>query len=573
VAAICRRLDGLPLAIELAAARVRLFPPAALLGRLERRLPLLTGGGGDLPARLRTMRGAIAWSHDILSPNEQRMFRRLAAFVGGFTLAAASVLTGEANGQEGDVVGAVTALVEHSLLHRLGDDDEPRFGMLETIREYGLDLLAASGDEGAVRTAHARYFLHVAEEANAVFWGRRPGPWRGELQSELPNLRAALAWLIETGDGEAALRLATALEPLWWISHQSEGRRWLTRALALRDDVADDVVAAALVVAGGLANDQGDHAEAAARGQEALALAEGAGTDPADARYLLGIVAMNAEDPALRSEGKARAHLEAALASYRLRAEPIRAAFTLCRLANLILRSPAADLDQAQRKLDEAMVIFRGTDHVPGTAITVFWLGEVARRRGDGPAAAKCYREALTLHVATGQAWCVAGAFEGFAWLAVETGAAETAARLWGAAVALRDTLGLPLPDPYMAAYDAAVARVRATLGTERFAAAWDDGRSRPMAEVVAEADGFAARMARSSPSTIARVAVDATGLTPREVEVLRLLVEGKSDREIAEVLFVSRHTAANHVGSILGKLGVPSRAAAAAVAVRQGLV
>jgi excisionase family DNA binding protein len=577
VAAICAGVDGLPLAIELAAAQTRLFAPSALLARLGRRLPLLTGGPRDQPARLRTMVDAIAWSHDLLSEAEQVLFRRLAVFVGGCTLDAAASVAGD----WGDaVLDGVVALVDHQLLGRVDQPDggpdasTPRFAMLETIREFGLERLADSGEEGPVRTAHARYFLAEAEEANAIFWGRLPGSWRDRLEPDLPNLRAALAWLIETADGESALRLTAALEPAWWIlCHQTEGRRWMARALTLRAGVPDAVVVATLVVAGRVAFAQGDYAEAAARGQEALAVAEGSGVSPADALVLLGMVASDAEDPALRSETAARARVEAALASYRGRDEPVRTAFALIRLARLDLNVPVADLDRARARLDEAITIFRRIGHAHGVAVAVFMLGEVARRRGDFAAAAGHYRESLALHVATGHPWGIAQVFEGLTALAVETGHAETAARLYGAATVLRDELGLPVPAPQRAAHNAAVARVRAALGPAGFAASWDGGRSRPVAEVVGEADGFAARIGQSAPTAPARSSEDGAGLSRREREVLALLVEGKGDREIAGALSISYRTVTNHVASILTKLDAPTRTAAATLAVRRGLV
>jgi excisionase family DNA binding protein len=576
VAALCEGVDGLPLAIELAAAQTRLFAPSALLTRLGRRLPLLTGGPRDQPARLQTMRGAIAWSHDLLSEADQVLFRRLAVFVGGCTLDAAASVAGD-RGDE--VLDGVAALVDHHLLGRVDQPDggpdagTPRFAMLETIREFGLERLADSGEEAPVRTAHALYFLAEAEEANAIFWGHRHGSWRDRLEPDLPNLRAALAWLIETADGESALRLAAALEPAWWIlCHQTEGRRWMARALTLRGGVPDAVVVATLVVAGRVAFAQGDYAEAAARGYEALAVAEGSGVDPADALFLLGLVASDAEDPSLRSNAAARAHVEAALASYRGRNEPVRLAFSLVRLARLNLDPPVADLDQAGRQFDEALSIHRGTGHTTGIAYAAGGLGDVAVRRRDFPAAAPHYREALALHFAIGHQWGIAQVFEGLARLAVEMGYAETAARLYGAAAALRDELGLPVPASQRAAHDAAVARVREALGPEGFAAAWDGGRSLPVAEVVGEADDFAARIGRSTPTAPALSSDDEAGLSRREREVLALLVEGKGDREIAEALSISYRTVTNHVASILTKLDAPTRTAAATFAVRRGL-
>ena len=239
-AEICRRLDGLPLAIELAAARVKVFPPRALLARLERRLPLLTGGPRDAPARLRTMRDAIAWSHDLLDADEQRLFRRMAVFVGGFTLDAAIDVAGDGTLPEEAVVEGISSLVDKSLLHPAASDDaanddlgEPRFSMLETVREFALDELARSGEEDAVRRAHAEYFRALAERAEPELRGAGQVAWIARLETELPNLRAVLDWSLAGGEVETGLRLAGALCWFWFLrNHVAEGRAWFDRARA-----------------------------------------------------------------------------------------------------------------------------------------------------------------------------------------------------------------------------------------------------------------------------------------------------------------------------------------------------
>jgi len=236
VADICRRLDGLPLAIELAAARIKVVPPPALLARLERRLPLLTGGGRDMPARHRTMRDTIAWSYDLLLPDEQSLFRRRAVFVGGFDLAAAEAVAARDGSSGDEVFDGVAALVEQSLLRQEeGAGGDPRFGMLETVREFGLDRLVADGDEVAVRDRHAVWCLRVIETA----WPprattSRSGEALARLDAERDNVRAALAWVIARADADSALRLAGGLAEHWWLRGTfSEGRSWLDRAMAL----------------------------------------------------------------------------------------------------------------------------------------------------------------------------------------------------------------------------------------------------------------------------------------------------------------------------------------------------
>ncbi|MDP9356600.1 MAG: helix-turn-helix domain-containing protein, partial [Chloroflexota bacterium] len=233
VAGIVRVLDGLPLAIELAASRIKLFPPTALLRRLERRLTLLTGGARDLPARQRTLRDAIAWSHDLLTEEERLLFRRLAVFAGGATCEAAEAVADPAG--ELGVVNGLAVLVDQSLLRKEDDPDgEPRYRMLETVREYALERLDASGEEAAVRDRHAAWCLALAEAAGAVLWTTYDPGVVARLEAEHPNLRAALTWFAQASDGEALLRIGATLGRFWYVAgHAREGRGWLERALAL----------------------------------------------------------------------------------------------------------------------------------------------------------------------------------------------------------------------------------------------------------------------------------------------------------------------------------------------------
>ncbi len=271
VAEVCVRLDGLPLATELAAARVRVFPPQALLGRLEQRLSLLTGGGRDLPVRQQTMRAAIAWSHDLLAGDEQVLFRHLAVFVGGCTLEAIDAVAPLDGGL--DVVEALSSLVDQSLLREEdGPDGEPRYLMLETIREFALERLVASGEEGTVRDRHAAFFVALAERGMPAVG--LPGSLArlAVLEQEDPNLRAALAWAVEQRDAETGLRLLTALDGAWSAGGRvREVRTWTERVLALGGDAVPGLRVLARVILGGTALVLGDEPAAAAAGEQSLA--------------------------------------------------------------------------------------------------------------------------------------------------------------------------------------------------------------------------------------------------------------------------------------------------------------
>ncbi|HEX6607499.1 MAG TPA: AAA family ATPase, partial [Chloroflexia bacterium] len=289
VAAICRRLDGLPLAIELAAARSKILAPPALLARLESRLPLLTGGVGDLAAHQQTLRDTITWSYNLLGVAEQQLFRQLAVFAGGFTLAAAEVVCGgSATGAAAtgildsrvarglpvpDVLDRLTALLDQSLLQSDPGGEETRFRMLETIREYAWDRLAASGEAAAIRRRHAAYFQALAEAADAGWQGTRQAIWRQRLAVEHDNLRAALAWMQETAQGEAGARLAGALARFWAThGYLAEGRRWLEWALQAAHPLPVADRARLLDGASEIAYWQADYAAARAWAEEALAL-------------------------------------------------------------------------------------------------------------------------------------------------------------------------------------------------------------------------------------------------------------------------------------------------------------
>ncbi len=260
VAEICRRLDGLPLAIELAAARIKVAPPSTLLARLEKRLPLLTGGGRDLPARQQTMRDTIAWSYDLLTPDERTLYRRLAVFVGGCTLESAEAVANARGDLDLDVFDGIASLMDKSLLRQEeGADGKPRFLMLETVREYGLEQLAANDEENQVRQQHADHYDAVIEAVTPMArW-----PYTMErlrlIDAERDNLRATMAWLLRVDDPERHLRMATRLFPLWTpVGTFGEGRRWLEQGLAHGKQIPDDVRALALSDIGTLAGLQGD---------------------------------------------------------------------------------------------------------------------------------------------------------------------------------------------------------------------------------------------------------------------------------------------------------------------------
>ena len=576
VAAICRLVDGLPLAIELVAARVAHLPLAAIQDRLERRLPMLTGGPCDVPERQRTMTATIAWSHDLLTQREQMLFRRLAVFEGGCTLDAAEVVLAGVPGC--DILDELASLVAKSLVQMDASvDGDGRYRMLETIREFAHARLAESGDEEMTREAVTDYFLAVAERLRPRIEGADGVPALQRLEQEHPNLRMALTCAMETGSAETALRLSGALWKFWWIHrHMATGRRWLERALELEGPVPPRVRLEALYGAGALALGHSDDASAARYGTEGLAMARAIGDCLHEARfrYLLGTAAVG-----LGSLDQAAVHFDAALAGFRSsgsHAEPSSAAFADHGAAMSLVGAAAVAIAQGQPEpasalSAEALAIWRDRGDRWGMGEALGRLAAAQAALGEIEYAVILYRESLEHYAANGDNAGVAECMAGLGRVAALCGQTERAARLLGAADGLCATVGTLLRPTFRSAQEQTVAMVQATLGEPAFAAAWAGGRRLELHEAVAEAlaeshwSDVTAREVPHSPG--------ADPLTRRETEVLRLMVEGKTDREVAATLFVSRRTVTSHVSTILGKLGVHTRTAAATTAVRRGLV
>ncbi len=475
VANICIGLDGLPLAIELAAAKVKLFTPQALAVRLQHRLSLLTGGAQDLPPRQRTLRSEIAWSVDLLPPAEQQLFRCLAVFVGGFSLDAAQAVWGPAaGGQHPDVLDGIASLLDQNLLrHEQGPDGEPRFGMRETIREFGLDQLADCGELAAMRRRHADYFLALCEAAEPELRGPNRRPWMARLELENGNVRAALAWYTavpDTGDNpdsapkeDGGLRMAAALYWFWF---------------------------------------HGDHSHA----------------DP-------GYVT-------------ARAQLESSRKLWQHQSDNWSLGDVLC------------------------------------------LLGEVLHRQGELAQAAKLYAECLQVSHDEGDKIRMALMLHHLGALAHVCGEDAAAARLFGAAAALRSAAGGANRFTITSSeeYDREVDAVRVVLGEAAFTAREAEGQALTMPQVLDLALTICAAITSSPTATPAdspisspiAAANTASGLapspallSPREVDVLRLAAQGLSNAEIADRLVVSTHTVNHHLTSIYAKLNVSSRHAA----------
>jgi predicted ATPase/serine/threonine protein kinase/tetratricopeptide (TPR) repeat protein len=393
VVEICARLDGLPLAIELAAARVKVLTPAAILGRLESRLRLLTGGALDLPERQQTLRRAMDWSYELLTAEEQKLFRRLSVFVGGFTLEAAEAVA-NAGDLELDVFDGVASLVDKSLLHQMGESaGEARFGMLGTMREYGLERLAAIGEEVGTRRAHAAYMMIMAEDgAPHLASGTGQALWLERFFSEHDNIRAALGWLIQTGNADWGLRLARAVSQFWLQhAHPTEGLDWITTLVKL-DGGSAPMRMWILAVATALYNLQGDFASGLEFTQKSLAIAREQGDRLAIAANLNSLAVTQS---LLGNHNAAKESCADALSAWEELGDPASAARSLSNLADI--SKAAGDYVNARSLHEQAFSRFQALDDSSGMGWSLNHQGDVARAQGDIAAARRVYEEGLAI--------------------------------------------------------------------------------------------------------------------------------------------------------------------------------
>jgi predicted ATPase/class 3 adenylate cyclase len=525
VAEICVRLDGLPLAIELAAARIKMLPPKAMLQRLGNRLKLLTGGARDLPERQRTLRATIEWSFALLDEGEQVLFARLAVFSGGRTLEDIEAICDAEGDLPVETFDGISSLVDKSLLRQKeGPNGEPRFVMLETVHEYAREKLRQSGEAEEIKRVHAQYFLILAEEAYPQLKGANQLEWLERLEVEHDNMRAALTWALERQETDVAIRLGGALWLFWFVrGYHSEGIRWLEEALAIDGHVSPESRAMALVGAGALAFEQGalDLAqEAFEEGLELLAHEEASEAKLWLLSYL-GSLAWEREEL-----GQARVFFEEQLALSPEMSDPWWLAHSLSVLA--LVPHSLGDYERATELYEESIDLFReqGAKHslaycLNDLAMVVYSQGDLGRAaqlteegialqrelgaRGDvalglcnlgwiallqyDPGwAAELYRESLSLAWDIGMNPTVQSALEGFACVAREERDAERAALLWGAAQALHETKGIPRDTDFLEEADARISAVRSGMGEEAWEEAWRKGRAMTLVEAVSYA-------------------------------------------------------------------------------------
>jgi predicted ATPase/DNA-binding XRE family transcriptional regulator len=496
VAGICARLDGLPLAIEIAAARTKLLSPQSILTRLDSRLHLPSGSGRHTAnARQQTLKGAIDWSYNLLDEAEQRLFRRLGVFTGGYTLAAVEAVC-NATGDLGiEVLEGIESLLDKSLLrHEEGESEEDRFTMLETLREYAADMLREGvGESEEVSRHHAEYYLALAEAAEPELRGTQQARWLGRLEHEHGNLRTALRWTAEH-DTNVAVRLVATLWWFWWLrGHITEGREWLREVLALERSADEDIIwrARALRGAGWMAYAQGDYDTAQVVLAEGLALFEEKGEKRGIASSLdnMGALAFTTGD-----NDAARALYERSLA---IRKEMDDRRATATSLNNLGLVATAqGDYEGARPLLVESQALYRELRDDYGIATSLNNLGLATLREGNFESALPILKESLAIRSAMGDKYAIAYSLVGFAaYAGRDEGGAEgarTAARLLAATNALLDSIGARLENVYLAVYERTIAEARARLGEIAFTQAWEAGAQLSMAQAIDEAGAVA---------------------------------------------------------------------------------
>ncbi len=631
VTEICRQVDGVPLAIELAAARLRILSTSQLRDRLAAGLPALGGGPRDLPARQQTIRSAIAWGYDLLSHTEQRLFRRLAVFIDGFDLVAAEQLCADPDDQPGHapiapdaVADLLSGLADASFLtSESRDHGERRFLMLGIIRRFGLELLEQSGEGERVRRRHAAWYAGRAVLAEPALLGSKQADWLRWLDSNAGNLRTAEETAFTVGPVSDGVRLVGSLWRYWDIRGQLAEARWaMERALPHLDAVPPAAQATLLTSLGHVLSDLGEYERAERLYADALAIRRD-GDDPGQVAGLLNILGI-----LLQTRGefeRARSLHQESLAIRTRRQEQRGVALSLLNLGRVAFH--LGDCDRAAEQEAEAIAILHeigDQDQIAyachaigltavrqgqsesarelltrseglfvdlgdrfGVANARQALGHIALLDGDLARAADLMGQAIDLRGDIGYVWGVVDSTEGIGELAARAGRPEIALRLLLAANRFRDVLGAPLDDTDQHRHAATVGRLRRQLGRVRAAESVSRAGLMSRNQTAELALTLATELAAAIPdeTTLRPIATERMGvstnanpttqynLTPREREVLSLVAEGKSDREIADDLFLSRRTVSEHVRHILGKLETPTRTAATALALRAGLI
>ena len=529
VARICARLDGLPLAIELAAARVKLLSTRAILSRLDHRLKLLTGGSPDLPTRQQTMSAAIDWSYELLSDEEKRLFRRLAVFEGGFTVEGAETILGDT-----EVLDGISSLVNQSLVavREAVENAEPRMQMLEVVREYAVDRLETCGEAERIRNAHAAYFLTLTEQAEPQLHGPQPAEWLSRLDAEYDNLRAVLRWSL-ANDRVTAARIAGALRNFWvFRGYLTEGLGILKEILGATPDVGWAVLGKLLSAAGNISKFQGDYQTAHTMYEDGLRKAQQAQDLTQVSLFYRGLGGLALEE---NNRPAARRFIEQALATAREANDRFGIARSLSMLGDLA-RSDGDD-KAARPWLEEALRVCRQVGDKYATSVIVVNLAAAEYGIGDFAAAEAHFAEGLQMALESGVAGNRIGityALDGFAALATRRDEPETAAKLAAAAEGLRESMNHNIEATERRFREAYMARLHSLLSSEKFREAYSAGRRLKLEESVALA--LCERVDEGRPETSVLRPTRSNTLDQSEIHALAVLpledLSGDAERD-----------------------------------------
>jgi predicted ATPase/DNA-binding CsgD family transcriptional regulator len=545
VAGICARLDGIPLALELAAARAHVLTLEQMLNRLDDSVRLLVGSSRSGPTRQQTMRAAFDWSDALLTQMERASFYRLAVFAGAFTIEAVEAVCADADLPSADAFETLTRLVDKSLVIVAHGDGRAWYRLLEPLRQYARQHLTARGEAAATEARHASFYTVLAEQAARALRGPEQAAWLDRLDHEQGNLRAALRWAAEHGEHETGLRLATALVPFWEAhGHLVEGRRWLATLFAAGTGQMTTLRVRALVGAGRLAYLHAAYDEAMALDRESLALARTIGDEHGIAAALteLGMVSRLQRDLPRSTQ-----LLEEGLARYRALGDEAGIAYALLNLGSTV---------SAWALLEESIARHQELGDLRHIAIAQALLGHGEAQRGECARAIDLLVTALRGHAHLGDRWFVIFDLLGLAEALLAGERAAEAVRFFAAAQALIQTLGSPVGE---VTYRRLIAAVTALRGDARYAASWAEGAAMDLAQAVTAALALTSP-APPQPGDAPSPPPDDEPLTRREREVAQLLARGDSDRQIAETLSISVKTVGVHVHHILRKLDLYSR-------------
>jgi predicted ATPase/DNA-binding SARP family transcriptional activator/DNA-binding CsgD family transcriptional regulator len=550
VAEICRALDGIPLAIELAAARAGTYPLDEMLTSLGSALYLKEHRNRSAPDRHQTVHNALDWSYKLLSMDEQRLFRTLAVFAGGWTLEAAEAVDSSGQDSPGEIIELLASLVDRSLVTLDAGRTGLRYRMLEPVRQYATNLLNNSGETTAIRNRHAGYMLAFATSGESGLRGATQREWISRYEAERDNLRAALHWTIET-DPETALKIAAGTGRFWYIrSHGVEGRSMLHAALDAAPEGDPATRARVLSHAGVLADEAGEHALAGNLLNDALKIFR----ELDDLRGMA--TALNSLGGVARSKGELQRSLHLFEESLKVREQlGDEQAINLVKsnLAAVVMN--AGEFDRAEILLEETILYDQATGNEWSEAISLAHLGRINWERGEYlPACDRLLRSCI-LADRTGDQGAVCDALEIIAGSIGALGSWSTAARLWGATQNRREQISLPTPDTDLPFLRHMVDSVRKTANSAAFEEAWSAGQKLSLDEAVRLAEQEV-QLLRSQPVR------QEMALTAREQEIVALITQGQTNAQIAATLGIAVRTVDTHVSRILRKLGVTSRSA-----------